>query len=61
MTTPAPAPQPQPQPATIVNVVGAQQTKGPNHVLHALLTIFTAGFWLPVWIVIAMRNKRRPI
>jgi hypothetical protein len=26
----------------------------PNHILHLLLTIFTAGLWLIVWIIIAM-------
>jgi hypothetical protein len=24
-----------------------------NHILHLLLTVFTAGLWLPVWIVVA--------
>lgn len=25
-----------------------------NHVLHALLTLFLCGLWLPVWIVAAL-------
>jgi hypothetical protein len=24
-----------------------------NHILHLLLTVFTAGLWLPVWIGVA--------
>jgi hypothetical protein len=27
---------------------------GPNHALHAVLTFFTCGMWLPVWILIAI-------
>lgn len=26
-----------------------------NHVLHLILTILTAGFWLIVWILVAIR------
>lgn len=25
-----------------------------NHVVHAILTVFTCGLWLPVWILIMM-------
>lgn len=31
---------------------------GPNHVVHAILSILTGGLWLPVWLVIALRDKR---
>lgn len=31
--------------------------KTPNHVLHLLLSIFTVGLWIIVWIIIAMTNK----
>jgi len=27
--------------------------KAPNHVLHFLLTIFTFGLWLVVWVLLA--------
>lgn len=27
-----------------------------NHALHLILTILTAGLWLPVWIIIAATN-----
>ena len=26
----------------------------PNHVLHAILTLFMCGLWLPVWILISL-------
>lgn len=48
-------------PATVVNIQQPVQTRGPNHVLHGLLSIFTGGLWLPVWIIVAMRNKRHII
>lgn len=28
-----------------------------NHVLHLLLTLLTAGLWLPVWIILALANS----
>jgi hypothetical protein len=30
-----------------------------EHILHLLLTVFTGGLWLPVWIYLAMRGSRR--
>lgn len=30
-----------------------------QHILHLLLTVFTAGLWLPVWIIRAMQGNRR--
>ena len=29
-----------------------------QHILHLLLTIFTAGLWAPVWIIRAMQGNR---
>jgi hypothetical protein len=29
----------------------------PNHVLHAILSIFTCGLWLFVWLVLAAGNR----
>jgi hypothetical protein len=29
--------------------------KGTNHILHLLLTIFTAGLWLLVWIGVGIK------
>ena len=31
--------------------------KAPNHILHFLLCIPTLGFWVIIWILIAMSNK----
>lgn len=28
--------------------------KKPNHILHLLLTVFTVGLWLPVWLLVAI-------
>lgn len=35
------------------------KTSRPNHVLHFVLTILTAGLWLPVWIVLALKKKKQ--
>ena len=29
-----------------------------QHILHLLLTVFTGGLWLPVWIILAIRGNR---
>jgi len=29
-----------------------------QHILHLLLTVFTGGLWLPVWIILAIRSTR---
>lgn len=38
--------------------VTVQTGAGPNHALHAVLTIVTCGAWLPVWILIAVFGRR---
>ena len=32
-----------------------------NHVLHAILSLITAGFWLIVWLLLVATNKRKRI
>lgn len=32
------------------------QLKNNNHILHVLLSIVTAGFWIPVWMLCCMRQ-----
>lgn len=27
-----------------------------NHILHLLLSLITAGFWIPVWFLVALSN-----
>jgi hypothetical protein len=29
-----------------------------QHILHLLLTVFTGGLWLPVWIILGIRGNR---
>jgi hypothetical protein len=29
----------------------------PNHVMHLLLTLLTMGFWLIVWILVALSSE----
>jgi hypothetical protein len=36
------------------NVMAQKNT--PNHVLHLLLTIFTAGLWGIVWLIVTLSN-----
>jgi hypothetical protein len=31
----------------------------PNHVLHLLLTVFTLGLWLPVWLLLSITQKEQ--
>jgi len=33
--------------------------KKTNHVLHLILSVLTAGLWIPVWIGIAIMNSMR--
>jgi hypothetical protein len=33
-------------------VLAERQT--PNHILHLLLAVVTAGLWIPVWILVAL-------
>jgi len=41
---------------------GVSQARTPlttgQHILHLLLTVFTAGLWLPVWIIRASQGNR---
>lgn len=31
--------------------------QNPNHILHAILSIFLCGLWLPIWAIVAMSTK----
>ena len=35
------------------------KSKRTSHVLHLLLTIITAGLWIPVWIIVTINNRTR--
>lgn len=46
------------EPSPNIVYVEVQQHKT-NHILHLLLSIVTAGLWIPVWIIIAAVNSNR--
>ena len=31
--------------------------KSTSHVLHLILSLITVGFWVPVWIIVALSNS----
>jgi len=33
---------------------------GVNHLIHALVSLFLCGFWIPVWIFIAIAHAGTP-
>ena len=38
-------------------VVQAPPPRAPfNHLLHLVITIFTCGLWLPVWVILAIAH-----
>jgi hypothetical protein len=47
---------PPPPPIIINNIVAP--ASGPNTALHLVLTVFTCGMWLPVWLIIALVDNR---
>ncbi len=48
-----PTPPPSALPAQAV-AVAVSSGGGPNHALHAVLTLLTCGMWLPIWILVAI-------
>ncbi|WP_295649745.1 hypothetical protein [uncultured Dietzia sp.] len=44
---------PQPFQQTVV----VHNSRRVNHALHLVLTLLTAGLWLPVWIILAIANS----
>jgi len=43
----------------IEKLLANQNKAKTSHVLHLILSIITAGVWLPVWILIALINQQR--
>ena len=41
---------------TVATPAPVYVTAGPNHALHAVLTLFTCGMWLPIWIIVAIAD-----
>jgi len=54
---PYPPPYAYPQPMQQQTVVVHGNGKRVSHGLHLLLTLITAGLWLPVWIILAIANS----
>jgi hypothetical protein len=46
-------------PPTVIVEAARPQLPGPNHLLHAVVSILTGGLWLPVWFVINRRATKR--
>ncbi len=40
-------------------ILTAKRIHKTNHVLHLLLSVFTGGLWIPVWILTAITNQQR--
>jgi hypothetical protein len=58
-TAPPPPQYDVPPPSSAVAVaVAVANGGGPNHVLHAVLTLVTCGLWLPIWIIVAILGRR---
>lgn len=49
---PTPPPVVAPPPPSVA--VAVSSGGGPNHALHAVLTLLTCGLWLPIWILAAI-------
>lgn len=41
----------------MLNELRKANRKKTNHVLHLLLSVLTAGLWLPVWFLVAFKNS----
>ena len=48
-----PTPPPPPTAPTAV-AVAVSAGGGPNHALHAVLTLLSCGLWLPIWILVSI-------
>jgi hypothetical protein len=44
-------------PYQAVTVIGSP----PNHVLHALLTLFLCGLWAPIWLIVGLTQSQRRV
>lgn len=47
--------------ATQAVIVWGNTTSGGVHVIHFLMTMFTCGFWLLVWIPVAMFTRQKRV
>ena len=42
--------------AKTMSLVSRRDDYKTSHVLHLLLSVFTLGIWVPVWIIVALSN-----
>ena len=35
-----------------------RSTKKVNHILHFLISVITAGLWLPIWLILSLRLRK---
>ena len=42
--------------AKTMSLVSRRNDYKTSHVLHLLLSVFTLGIWVPVWIIVALSN-----
>ena len=62
-SAPGPYPQPMPgqaypyPPQPFQQMVVVNDRRRVNHPLHLILTLLTAGLWLPVWIILMIANS----
>jgi len=40
-------------------LLAKRQSCQTSHIFHLFMTLFTAGFWLPAWLLVAVLNSRR--
>jgi len=38
-------------------LLAKRQAQKTSHILHLLLSIITAGLWIPIWILVAISNS----
>ena len=42
--------------AKTMSLVSRRDDYKTSHVLHLLLSVFTLGIWVPVWVIVALSN-----
>ena len=51
-------PQPQPLNQTVNITQPGYEPPRTNHLLHLVISIITAGMWVPVWVIIRIARGR---
>ena len=48
------------RPCTLCGVPRMHVQQKPRHLRHLFLTVFTVGFWIPVWVLVSL-FKAKPV